>query len=767
MSVRPESAVTMHRFRPLLPLLVFGLLAVIPLWKAIVFGHAIGPFDQIRQMAPWNGPKPSQPWDVLQADGVLQFYPWRDMVLDSWGKGQLPLWNPRQLAGTPLLANSQSGGFYPPHVLLGLLHVPTAQAMTILAWFHLMWAGLGCFVLARRLGASEAGGYLSGSLFCLSPFMVAWVVLPSVISTVSWIPWCLWAVGGVASMDHSRLRNGAHVGFAVAMMILAGHLQFVAYGLLAVVIFGVGQLLRTQQVGAKAIVVVAGLVMGILMAAPQLIPAIQFSKLSHRQSIPTEEGYAAYSASAIQPWEFVGLGAPNVVGLPTVWAAMDQSMPSYWPEFLKRGDNFAESAVGIGAVGLALLFVLPFCKVNWRRSLGICLVGLVGFLLATGTILGRILYFLAPGWSSTGSPGRAGVLFVLAVCVLCGVVASSPSRWETKGYARYWPIAIPPLALVAVFLVLPSLLNSPYFTDPKVIQALINTVVLQMLPTAAFGAVLSMAAIGWWASRRSEKAVYGLCGAAVVSAMTLYALVVVPASEKPLESITSNPNVRIAAINDAWEIVAAAPALLPPNTASAMAGVVDLSGYDSLLDRGTVELLRKVNGQDPAPPANGNMMFIKPTADPKELAAAGVSEVWSLNELPQFGNPRSVEGGLVRYSLDSKGRVDSEVGSARIIEDGYDHQVIQATGPGVVTVKDRNMEGWSATINGQRAQSLDPFWRSVRVPEGEHQIRWSYSPPGLMTGLWLGLAGWLGLGVSLWLTRKGKSLLELAKPAVE
>ena len=47
----------------------------------------------------WNGPKPAQPWDVLMADSVLQSHVWRTLVLDAWGKGQLPLWNPTSLRG--------------------------------------------------------------------------------------------------------------------------------------------------------------------------------------------------------------------------------------------------------------------------------------------------------------------------------------------------------------------------------------------------------------------------------------------------------------------------------------------------------------------------------------------------------------------------------------------------------------------------------------------------------------------------------------------
>jgi hypothetical protein len=87
-------------------------------------GEAIGPWDSIRSMAPWNGPPSAKPWNVLQADAVLQFAPWRHMVFGAWSHGELPLCNPYQLMGTPLLANSQSAGFYPPHILMGLLRVP-------------------------------------------------------------------------------------------------------------------------------------------------------------------------------------------------------------------------------------------------------------------------------------------------------------------------------------------------------------------------------------------------------------------------------------------------------------------------------------------------------------------------------------------------------------------------------------------------------------------------------------------------------------------
>src|SRR5579885_2956341 len=250
------------------PVLFLALAPLLPLWRAVFLGEAIGPWDHIRSMAPWNGPAPQTPWDVLQADGVLQFAPWRSLVFDSWAHGKPPFWNPYELMGTPLLANSQSAGFYPPHILMGLLHVPLYPAMTFLAWLHLFIAGLGVYVLVRRLGGTKTGGAIAGASFSLSAFMVSWTALPSVISTVAWIPWVLacvlaiyqtnvfWgmakepffkseqlsvaqAVAETETLRRSHNRWTCALIACIAMMTLAGHLQFLAFGLFSALLFAI------------------------------------------------------------------------------------------------------------------------------------------------------------------------------------------------------------------------------------------------------------------------------------------------------------------------------------------------------------------------------------------------------------------------------------------------------------------------------------------------------------------------------------------------
>ncbi|MFI5387001.1 MAG: hypothetical protein ACHQ50_12880 [Fimbriimonadales bacterium] len=823
-----------NSIRRLWPVLFLALLPVIPLWRCVFLGEAIGPFDQIRQMAPWNGPQPSQPWDVLQADAVLQFYPWRDMVFKAWGHGQLPLWNPYELAGTPLLANSQSAGFYPPHVLVGLLHLPTAPAMTLLAWFHLFWAGLGTYLLARRFGASKEGAAIAGASFELSAFMLAWTGLPSVISTVAWIPWLLVGIKGIFELHPLRalplatdaagttewpdtgevektademaarsrmawatyMRTVLLTAFAAGMMLLAGHLQFAAYGLMS------GALLaawlaaegwiecRREVQGLKVIKLradtheqlgetegrippafkywwrslatcVFALALGGALAAPQLLPVLNYAQHSPRRGAATESGYGDYAASAIQPIELLSIGYPKLAGDPGAWIPdIDSStrLSAYWPQYVKRGANFAESAVSIGPVVLLLLCVLAWRRSLWRQAGPLALVGLAGILLAMGTLLTRVTYFAIPGWSSTGSPGRAIVLFILAACVMGGLaVAEPPGADGNSKLRRLVPVGV----FLFISLLGVTIVNGALSTlwSPVMNQSmgpLIQLAVRDPLKIAMVFALLTAAAGGWWLIK-GGRAVWAIIGLAALSPILVDGVLRF-GDPSGLQAVSAGDK-RVAIVNSNWGLVVSAPALLPPNTGS-LSGIHELAGYDSLLDRDTKSLLDDINGKNSAPPANGNMMFIKPGADPAKLAAAGVTELWTVTGGPSLEDWMylSARGGdIAKTPIDGPGRASTPQGKAEIVEETFSKLVVRANGPGRLVVRDRNMAGWLAKVDGWHVALLGSLWREVDLPAGEHTVEFNYVPPGMMTGIYLGFPAWVLLvGLGLLSLRSGR-----------
>lgn len=738
-------------------------------------GEAIGPFDQIHQFAPWNGPKPTAPWDVLQADGVLQFYVWRDLVFDAWGKGQLPFWNPYSLAGAPLMGNSQSGALYPPHVLMGMLHIPTAFAMFLLAWVHLAWAGLGVDRLVRRLGGNPLGGAVAGLTFALSPFMIGWTALPSVIETVSWIPWMLAGavalfrprtvsevsgkIGPIAltAVGVARLQTVIGLSVSVSMLLLAGHIQFAAYGFIALFVLVVGLLFfskgeTARRKGVSSAAVIASIALGGALAAPQFLPVMNYSQFSHRRTPPTDEGYRHYLDGALKPFSLGTLPMATLTGHPAHFPTVGDAtqMPpvsAYWPQIEPPNAPFAEAAIAIGPLALSLLFLAPWRK-RLKEMAPVALVGLVGLLLAFGTALNAILYYGVPGWAATGSPGRVGVLLVLAGAVVAGLAIGNLPALSENGLRKFLPLLLPLiLAIPCVMLAQQAPMNE---RTSALVSVLVGSAIAQALPWLLLSVVV--AAVGLSCAYHPEKR-----GSQIVLLLVPFVLFFAgggmdlmrtgdPSFLKTSPLVPQSPSARVAIVNEPWDIPIAAPALAPGNT-SAVARVHELGGYDSLLHRDTVALLKDVDGgQDPAALANGNMMFVKPGADKDQLAQAGVTEVWSLKPMPQLGDPTGSSGNALHYVVPGPGRASTPEGPATIEEETATHITLQATGPGRLVLRDRNMPGWAVRVDDQPATLQGTTWREVELPAGSHRVRFTYSPPGFAVGMRLAL---VALGVLL------------------
>lgn len=721
--------------------LVLLIATLLPLLRPLLKGEAIGPWDQVGPMMGAPAVEKTTAWDILQADACLQFYPWRDLVFESWGNFQAPYYNPYQLNGVPLLANSQSGGFYPPHILAGLSHLPTPTAISVLAWFHLFWAAFGIFKLSRRFGASDAGALLGAVSFALSPFMMGWTGLASVISTVAWIPWVLlFCLPG----DKGTLVK---LALCTAMMILAGHLQFVALGGMAAVtvVASVAIQKRRMPIGLM------GLALGALLAAPQLVPVLEYSKHSHRRAAATETGFEAYQASSIQPWEFGNLVYPYALGNPAPREG-NLTISNYWPAIVKVGKNWTESAVAPGAVVLACLFFLPLLwkKINLRAVDAddseefepiwpMAIVGLLGLLIAMGTPFNRLLYFGIPGWSSTGSPGRAIVLFLLAAAVIAARIVREIKFHRTReGTFAPFSIRAQQLCLLAFSLVAfvvfaqsqPMVKVAPEWIKADVFKVLAASSVPNAL---IFTLVFAFAAVQPFILTYSSTRIRNTDPTMLFPVVALILAMVTANIRTGIapERGTPDLNKRVAFVNHLWDFWDAAPAQFPGNT-STLKRQLDAGGYDSLLHRDVVESLKEVNGGDPAPAANGNLMFIKPGADPAKLASMGVSEFTQA-----YGTVEKLNG--TRATLNGE--------PAIIVNQTLESMKVKVPGPGELVVHDRNLGGWSYSVGAGSEPVKQGDWLTVTVPDGVSEVTLSYTPPGLILGRWLFLVGLILLAV--------------------
>lgn len=716
-------------------LILAPLLAIGP---AVFSEKCIGAFDQIQAMAPWNGPKPDQAWDVLQADSVLQTYAWRDLVLDAYRQRQIPHWNPYELGGSPLLANSQSGAVYPPHIVLGLLKVPTETAIDLLAWLHLALAGLGLRALCQRFGANEFGSCIGGISFQLSAFMLGWLALGSVPSTLCWLPWVLYGIALIAGPTPEASiwswKGVLLAGLGGAMMLLGGHLQFAFYGFFAAAVLLLVLVVWKATAGigkaaSLAIVGTATLALGVGVSAPQLLPTLIFSQYSHRKNTPSEQGYQAYIGLALQPYEVIGrLASPFAHGNPTKWNDEQQATLEFWPAIAKPGANFAESAATLGPVVLVGIGLLFGSRRRWVDWVPWVLIAIVALLIALGTPINRAMYFGIPGWSSTGSPGRMIVLFVMAACVLAAI-GFSRSAFKSRTEA-YIAVAIGVLLLATSSMA--AVAEPPVGSSSDAWKTYVHGIHRSALP-----AVLITWAFAAFAAGISTVERLARWTPAVILAPLLFAVVTGLSTlirfGDPAFLHHTKPNSpdgpvaigkfdRIAIENEPWSFTEIPRAYMPPNTAS-IARIHEASGYDSLLEREVIAKLNDVNKQDSFPPHNGNLVFIKPSADEFKLAELGVSACfpiatgWGWTSIPGM-----------RASIDGR--------PAEIVQESYSSVTIRAKGSGTLVLADRQQpKSWTAYVDGTFKSVQPGYDLRVEIPAGDHTVEFRYESHGFQAGL--------------------------------
>jgi len=405
--------------------LIFLLLSLIPLWRPVLLGEAFVPAGMQKGIRPWQQPDPPA-WDVLRWDSVAQFYPWRKYLVQSLSEGNVPLWNRHELVGTPFLANSQSAVFYPLHWLLAPF-----GAIPLIAWsalLHLVWAGLGVYVLCRRLGCGWMPAVFAGMTFELSQWMIAWQQLPSLPMTAAWIPWVLAAVHRV--YERADFPAVVRLGLCAGLMTLAGHLQIATYGFLAAGLFAVYLTLVGRRL-VPLLAVGGGVALALCLAAVQFLPTYELGKLSHRANTPTEEGYGFYVRLAM-PTSMLGMVMdPYFAGDPNLGTYVG---PEPLPEY----------AAYAGLLSLPLLLpFLIFWKAPKPEVQFFLILFIIAWLLALGTVLNKSLYFGIPGWSSTGSPARVLCLAALAISVIGAVALTSlTNRAKQLAKSSVWLTAV-------------------------------------------------------------------------------------------------------------------------------------------------------------------------------------------------------------------------------------------------------------------------------------------------------------------------------------
>jgi len=376
---------------------------------------------------------------------AFQFLPWHIYAFKSLQNGVLPLWNPLNGLGTPLLANYQTALFYPPNWIVLLLAAVGGESWlvwghTLLIMLHLSFAGWGMVRLLERLGIGTTGQLLGGLVYPLSGYLVARLGFFPMIWTASWMPWVLLAASQIALPLREEITPSPKIPPALilclALMLLAGHAQLSWYILLFTAgwVFTGGWLNRGLKQALLSVgrLGAAGL-LAVCLALVQLAPTAEYLLQSQRSAQVDFETAISYS---FWPWRLLSLIAPDLFGNP--------GLGNYWGYA-----SFWEDAIYIGVLPFLLALTSIKCLWSVRKKQGddasknglvlfLWFMSLLSILLALGknTPVFPFLYRNVPSFAMFNAPARYLLWLEFALILLAAIVTDA---WRAPtGKGIYW-----------------------------------------------------------------------------------------------------------------------------------------------------------------------------------------------------------------------------------------------------------------------------------------------------------------------------------------
>lgn len=353
-------------------------------------------------------------------DIQLFFLPHKRILFEAFQDGTVPLWTSLINTGYPVLANFQSGVFYPPHWLFSV--TPFLAGFNWLIVLHVLLGGLGTYWVCREIRFSATGSWIAAVSFMLGGYFVSLTNLVNVLQTAAWTPLMM-----VALIRHVRKPGPVRFGLVVAVYLL-GFLAGAPYTFLtaaamsaAFVVIQFRDELGAQRTALVSLSVAAVAVMAI--AAVQIFPTLQMVGESVRAGGISFEEAGDFS---IDPPQLLHLVFPN-----------DFSDPNY-----NYGQKLqiTESVPWLYSLylGVAPLVLALFSWSDRERRTEVLFwiaVAILGVTLGLGRHLPlfRLLHEYVPGFSAFRYPEKFFLLTGMALPMLAAHGMSAVQRKSEGG----------------------------------------------------------------------------------------------------------------------------------------------------------------------------------------------------------------------------------------------------------------------------------------------------------------------------------------------
>jgi hypothetical protein len=358
---------------------------------------------------------------LYKTDLTWMHFPRHIFAAEEWLAGRVPLWDPYEDAGIPLLAETQVGVLYPVSILFLSPFSPSLE-LSLFILIHFSLGASFTFILARSVGLSRAAATVAGLAFGFGGFLMAQVPNLNIMTGAVWLPLIL--SGVILTLRRRSWLVAMLAGIPLTLQVFTAQPQIVFYTLVTILGYGLYKVCAEFFFGDETckgqiryalhsgLLLLTAVFSGLLLAAPQLIPTYELQQLSMRSQ---ERGLDFLTHNSLSPFMWLNLLIPSAFG---------NNVTGF-----KGGDPFQEDFIYVGFIPLLLTFfgIASF----WGRSkdkyfqdrLFFLLISVGAALLAMGDytpIYDYVVQYL-PGFALFRIPARWLMVVNLGLAMLAGI----------------------------------------------------------------------------------------------------------------------------------------------------------------------------------------------------------------------------------------------------------------------------------------------------------------------------------------------------------
>ena len=664
-------------------------------------------------------------------------YPLKDFLSQSLKHGELPFWSKGIATGSPVFAEGVIGSLYGFNLLFfGFL--PTSLAWNLSYPVHLFLALLGSYFFFRNLGLKPAACYFSAFSYSFGGFFITHLQHLSPVQAAALMPWIFLTADRV--WIKASKTNILLFAFLVSQQIFTGFVQASFITLVGVMLMLVARRReRSITTFLKKIGLISiALVLAFALAAPQILPTMEFKDLSARSQGLSQAEIFQYPYRIKQ---LVTMLVPNAFGTPKDGSFpspfSDQSMGIYWENTVY---------MGILPVVFACFALFHTRKKRWERSF--LFLAVISILLVLGRSSPLAFIYTYPGFNYFRVPSRFLLLTSFFLAAIAGVgfemvVDFIKRQKRLARFASTLPVGLLLLGMGDVFL-----FSYSYQPSVPVSQALEPPQSLRFIGTE--GRIYTDTSQGgsWnevffdrgW--EHPSEYLYLKNG--------LDANLNLLFSKDQVLARSAFPTLRQSFQRRSL------PLLLNTTAARYIVSTAELKQGEVLKSLGTVE-----------PPAT-NLPSYHIYENTQSLARFRLVSKYvvprSLDDLNSVFENDEFSFATTALLEKDPGEEFGELNQAEItVEEDLNRRLVLTTHTdkrSLLVVGDSFYPGWTAQINGSPVEifAANVNQRAVAVPSGENQIVMTYSPSTFFRGVTVALVAFVSYFVFFWvrgLTRMG------------